>query len=394
MLARPDDAGHRGRGPRRPLRPALHPQDDPARGRSGRCSAAATRAGFWALQHVSLRLHARRVAGGHRPQRRRQEHAPPGPGRDHPPVAGLGRRPRPRVRAADPRRRLRQGAERPRQHPAGRGVPRPRRRASRGGCMPSIIEYAELGEFIDAPLKTYSSGMRARLGLRHRHRRSTRTSCSSTRSWPPATPRSGRSPRQRVIEIVKAAKAVVLVTHDMGWVTEYCNRALLIERGRVIMEGDPAEVVALHQAHMEEDRHAAHRRRRGGRGRPADRARPVTEPVAIGRRWRVARGRAPGRHPARLSRRAADRSPSGEALADRRRLAPAPSPSAAPTATPVPTPTPDRRRPVPTPTPEPTPVLVPAPLTGHAHRPREGARRNPIAVMIDDQPGGAAADPG
>ena len=46
--------------------------------------------------------------------------------------------------------------------------------------------------------------------------------------------------KARVIEIVKAAKAVVLVTHDMAWVTEYCNRALLIEKGRVIMEGDPA----------------------------------------------------------------------------------------------------------------------------------------------------------
>ena len=46
-------------------------------------------------------------------------------------------------------------------------------------------------------------------------------------------------------EIVKAAKAVVLVTHDMGWVTEYCNRAVLIEKGRVVMEGDPAEVVAV-----------------------------------------------------------------------------------------------------------------------------------------------------
>ena len=60
--------------------------------------------------------------------------------------------------------------------------------------------------------------------------------------------------KARVIEIVKAAKAVVLVTHDMGWVTEYCNRAVLIEKGRVVMEGDPAEVVAVHQAHMEEDR--------------------------------------------------------------------------------------------------------------------------------------------
>jgi len=59
-----------------------------------------------------------------------------------------------------------------------------------------------------------------------------------------------------VIDIVRAAKAVVLVTHDMSWVTEYCNRALLIERGRVVMEGAPADVVATHQEHMEAARAA------------------------------------------------------------------------------------------------------------------------------------------
>ncbi len=119
--------------------------------------------------------------------------------------------------------------------------------------MPSIIEYAELGEFIDAPLKTYSSGMRARLGF------AIATSIDPDILLLDEVLATGDAAfraksKQRVIEIVKAAKAVVLVTHDMGWVTEYCNRALLIERGRVIMEGDPAEVVAVHQAHMEADR--------------------------------------------------------------------------------------------------------------------------------------------
>jgi ABC-type glutathione transport system ATPase component len=37
----------------------------------------------------------------------------------------------------------------------------------------------------------------------------------------------------------------------MHWVTEFCNRAILVERGRIIMEGDPEEVVALHREHSE-----------------------------------------------------------------------------------------------------------------------------------------------
>jgi ABC-type polysaccharide/polyol phosphate transport system ATPase subunit len=119
--------------------------------------------------------------------------------------------------------------------------------------LPSIVEYAELGEFIDAPLKTYSAGMRARLGF------AIATAVDPDILLLDEVLATGDAAfraksKARVIEIVQAAKAVVLVTHDMNWVTEYCNRALLIEQGNVVLEGDPAEVVALHQAHMEEAR--------------------------------------------------------------------------------------------------------------------------------------------
>jgi ABC-2 type transport system ATP-binding protein len=52
--------------------------------------------------------------------------------------------------------------------------------------------------------------------------------------------------------LVRGAKAVVLVTHDMEWVTEYCNRALLLERGQVIVEGSPSSVVETHLERMAE----------------------------------------------------------------------------------------------------------------------------------------------
>jgi ABC-type polysaccharide/polyol phosphate transport system ATPase subunit len=111
--------------------------------------------------------------------------------------------------------------------------------------MPGIVEFADLGAFIDAPLKTYSSGMRARLGF------SIATAVDpdillldEVLATGDATFRE--KSKGRVIELVKSAKAVVLVTHDMNWVQEYCNRAVLLEHGQVIVEGTPDEVVNEH----------------------------------------------------------------------------------------------------------------------------------------------------
>ena len=119
--------------------------------------------------------------------------------------------------------------------------------------LPGIVDYADLGPFIDAAIKTYSSGMKARLGF------SIATSVEpdillldEVLSTGDAAFRS--KSKQRVGELVQEAKAIVLVTHDMNWVTEYCNRAMLIEKGTIVMEGTPNEVVALHQERSAERR--------------------------------------------------------------------------------------------------------------------------------------------
>jgi ABC-2 type transport system ATP-binding protein len=116
--------------------------------------------------------------------------------------------------------------------------------------QPSIIEFAGLGEFIAAPLKTYSSGMRARLGF------AIATSVDPGILLLDEVLATGdtafrEKSKQRVIELVRAAKGVVLVTHDMDWVREYCNRALLLDKGTVIIEGSPDEVVATYQERTE-----------------------------------------------------------------------------------------------------------------------------------------------
>ena len=120
-----------------------------------------------------------------------------------------------------------------------------------GGMMQrleSIVAFADIGQFIDAPIKTYSSGMRARLGF------AIATSVDPDILLLDEVLATGdqvfrEKSKARVLELAKNAKAIVLVTHDMHWVTEFCNRAMLIEQGHVVAEGAPADIVQLHQEH-------------------------------------------------------------------------------------------------------------------------------------------------
>ena len=148
---------------------------------------------------------------------------------------------------------LRRGPRGHRQHPPrGRVHGHRPPTTSRSGC-PAIIEYAELGQFIDAPIKTYSSGMRARLGF------SIATSVEPDILLLDEVLATGDAAFREKSKAAGAgaareAKAIVLVTHDMNWVTEYCNRAILIEKGRIAHQGSPEEVVAMHKEHMAQRR--------------------------------------------------------------------------------------------------------------------------------------------
>ncbi|HEY7827446.1 MAG TPA: hypothetical protein VIB99_04385, partial [Candidatus Limnocylindrales bacterium] len=45
-----------------------------------------------------------------------------------------------------------------------------------------------------------------------------------------------------------------MVTHDLHWAEEFCNRAMLLEKGRVVAEGNPKDVVAMHRERSEKAR--------------------------------------------------------------------------------------------------------------------------------------------
>ena len=122
------------------------------------------------------------------------------------------------------------------------GIPQ----AEMDDLTPAIIEFADIGPFIDAPVRTYSSGMKARLGF------SIATAITPDILLLDEVLGTGdqtfRSRSQvRVRELVTKARAIVLVTHDLNTISDFCNRAILIEKGRLIAEDDPKTIVALYR---------------------------------------------------------------------------------------------------------------------------------------------------
>jgi len=115
----------------------------------------------------------------------------------------------------------------------------------------SIIDFADIGLYIDEPLKKYSMGMRARLGF------AIATAVDPDILLLDEVVSTGdevfrAKSKVRVHEIVSAAKAVVLVTHDMNWILEFCTRAILLEHGNIVAQGEPEQIVELHIARSEQ----------------------------------------------------------------------------------------------------------------------------------------------
>lgn len=105
-----------------------------------------------------------------------------------------------------------------------------------------IVDFAELGEFIDAPVRTYSAGMMARLGF---------SVASDTdahilvvdEALGVGDERFQRKCASRIENIRKAGATFILVSHDLGSVQRLCDRALWLADGAVRAEGDVATVV-------------------------------------------------------------------------------------------------------------------------------------------------------
>jgi ABC-type polysaccharide/polyol phosphate transport system ATPase subunit len=105
-----------------------------------------------------------------------------------------------------------------------------------------IVEFAELGEFMDMPMRTYSSGMYGRLAF------------SVAVNMDPdillidealsvGDARFRRKSFEKMRELCGQARTIVLVSHSMGSISDLCDQAIWMHRGELRMWGEPDPVI-------------------------------------------------------------------------------------------------------------------------------------------------------
>lgn len=115
--------------------------------------------------------------------------------------------------------------------------------------MPDIIAFSELEEFIDSPIKHYSSGMYLRLGF-----------AIGVHVQPDillideilavGDQRFQRKCKEHIRWLRNSGKTILLVSHDLQAIQGMCDRAVVLHKGKNIGEGNPYEMIGLYKQHQ------------------------------------------------------------------------------------------------------------------------------------------------
>ena len=118
--------------------------------------------------------------------------------------------------------------------------------------LPEIIQFSELGDFIDEPIRTYSAGMKARLGL-----------AVATAIKPDillidevlgvGDPQFREKSKSRILSLVEKTGTVVIVSHSFALMKDICDRIGVVNQGKIVMVGTPNEAITAYYALDEGD---------------------------------------------------------------------------------------------------------------------------------------------
>lgn len=113
--------------------------------------------------------------------------------------------------------------------------------------LPGIVAWSELADFIDSPIRTYSSGMTARLAF------AVATDVEPDILLVDETLAVGDERFQakchdRIDAFRQAGKTVLLVSHDLRQIRENCRRAIWIDKGRLVRDGEAEAVTAAYHS--------------------------------------------------------------------------------------------------------------------------------------------------
>lgn len=110
----------------------------------------------------------------------------------------------------------------------------------------SIVDFAELREFIDMPMRTYSSGMSARLKFAIAASRD-HDILIVDEALSVGDKNFRKKSEERIRELRAGAGTVFLVSHQMSSIKDTCTRVIWLNKGKLMMDGHPKETIAAYE---------------------------------------------------------------------------------------------------------------------------------------------------
>jgi ABC-2 type transport system ATP-binding protein len=112
-----------------------------------------------------------------------------------------------------------------------------------------IVEFSELGDFINVPVKNYSSGMKSRLGF------SIATIVEPDilildEVFAVGDAKFRKKSEKKIKSMFKDGVTVLFVSHNIEQVKNICNKAILLEKGKLIAEGDVKDICEIYESKL------------------------------------------------------------------------------------------------------------------------------------------------